>query len=135
MGNDEEKLKVKQLPESERKELLAEMEKAGLRGVKEEYKVITAKAAIKKWKAEQSPGDNSNKGEQSGKTEDVNKNTENVNETAENVNKNTKTDKKEQKPLICHVCRGEVYNGICSKCGFTLHSAKASAVAVKEGIK
>lgn len=127
MGNDEEKLKVKQLPESERKELLAEMEKAGLRGVKEEYKVITAKAAIEKWKAGQATGDSSNKGEQSGKneessknTENVIKNTENVNETVENVNNNTKIDKKEQKPLICHICRGEVYDGVCSKCGYTL---------------
>lgn len=130
MGNDEEKLKVKQLPESERKELLAEMEKAGLRGVKEEYKVITAKAAIEKWKAGQTTGDNSDENEQSGEnnessenTENVNNDTENVNKTAENVNNNTKTDKKEQKPLICHICRGEVYDGVCSKCGFTLKRA------------
>lgn len=139
----ETKLKVKDLPESERNELLKEMEAAGLRGVKTEYQVETAKAKIEEWKKSQNAETNEQTGENDGqqttsensggneqnvgdgeqKTGNGEQTGENVSKTTENVNKTTKNVKKPAKKLICHICYGEVKNGVCTKCGFTLKRA------------
>lgn len=145
--SEETKLKVKDLPESEKTKLLLLMEKAGLRGAKTEYNVETAKAKVKEWQETHPEGNDDNSGKDEQNTENGEQNGENVNKTPETVNKNTENmnenTKNENKPanagmslspagntpapavkkektLICHMCRGEVINGVCTKCGFTL---------------
>lgn len=135
MSEEQTRLKVKDLPESEQKELLQEMEAAGLQGIKIEYKVETAKAKIKEWKERTQQAGKTNESEQTIQEvntngEDVNKPAESVNKTPENVNgttktlnKTTKEVKNPAKKLICHICYGEVINGVCTKCGYTLKRA------------
>lgn len=130
MSEENTKLKVKDLPESERTELLLRMEQAGCRGIKTEYSVETAKAKVAEWQAKQNTEDCKNAGENGNgeqnvqnvneTPENVNETPENVNEMPENVNETAKNDKKTKKTLICHMCRRVVINGVCTGCGFTL---------------
>ena len=139
MSENETKLKVKDLPESEKKALLEEMAAAGLRGALTEYSAEKAKLKVEEWKksqqgksdGEQPPADDKkdgeNKDEQNGKDDEQKgqndeqkgqndeQKAENVNKEPEKVNK----PKKQEKQLICYVCYGLVENGVCKKCGQT----------------
>ena len=141
MSENETKLKVKDLPESEKKALLEEMAAAGLRGALTEYSAEKAKLKVEEWKksqqgendgendGEQPPADDKNDGEnkdeQNGKDDEQNgqddeQNGQNDEQKAENVNKEPEKvnkPKKQEKQLICYVCYGLVENGVCKKCG------------------
>ncbi len=172
--NEEIKTKVKDLPETERAELIKQMELAGCLGNCGEYKVETAKSKIEEWqKANRSTEENSgNESEAQGRSVPVacssqapctpanakQKEQEAQNATvsdmapvnttppqegrsglgrslmsASSVAANTAEQKNfdlpgievlqnqaGQKKKICHICRSEVINGVCTGCGFRL---------------
>lgn len=129
MSEENTKLKVKDLPESERKELLEEMLKVGLKGVLENYQVETARQKIAEKKAANGDGEQNNQdgeqnagnGEQNsqgGENSDVpeQKNPE-ENEQVEPA----KVVKNNAVKTFCHICYGEVQKGVCTKCGFVFN--------------
>lgn len=158
--SEETKTKVKDLPETERAELIKQMELAGCLGNLGEYKVETAKTKIEEWQKSQGDAEENNGGnipEQSGQNDSEKQKTQNatnsgiapINTTptqagrgglgrSSTVGTSTTADPVEQKSLdlpgvetsknqpgqnkklICHICRSEVINGICTGCGLSM---------------
>lgn len=130
--SENEKLKVKELPEEEKQALLAEMKAANLGGALTEYQVKTAREKIAAVNAakngnngEQTSGgneQNNGDGEQTpGENEQNNGDGEQTPGENEQKEDNKQPEKvvKNEKLAICHICREPVKNGVCTGCGFT----------------
>lgn len=94
MSNDEA-VYVKDLEGQQKKELLKKMQEAGLKGALEMYKISSAQEKLKEYesKLEKSAGPEQEKIE---------------------------VEKTSKKILICHICRGDVIDNVCTQCGFSL---------------
>lgn len=99
----DEILKVRDLPEDKRTELLARMKEAELKGVYLDYKVITAEKKINEYKNR-----NSN---------DVS-NEETSNKTLADEVQTEKVQEEIKETKICHICRTPVIGKVCPNCGF-----------------
>ena len=118
--SENEKLKVKELPEEEKQALLAEMKAANLGGALTEYQVKTAREKIAAFNAAKNGGN----GEQTSgenKTEVIVAGDGGVHNVPNETPDNKQPEKvvKNEKFAICHICREPVKNGVCTGCGFT----------------
>lgn len=155
--SEETKTKVKDLPETQRTELIKQMELAGCLGNLGEYKLETAKIKIEEWQKSQGKAKENNSDciqEQPERNNTITQNTTNPDITLINTApaqtgrgglgrssthaqstaippaeqksldlpgvKVSKNQPEQNKKLICHICRSEVINGICTGCGLSM---------------
>lgn len=125
--SEEIKKRVKHLPEAEQAELIKQMELAGCRGNYKEYGVDTARSKVEEWKKQQQDGNNNENNNDNAQANVTQINAASVDLTLACAGQKSldlpgveipqNTDKKKQ---ICHICRSEVINGVCTGCGFRM---------------
>lgn len=105
----DENLKVRDLPEEEKKELLAQMQEAGCKGFYLDYKVITAKQKIYEYKNKNTEAKPQNEEIEI----ETSKNESNVENKQQDI-----IQEKIKETKICHICRTPRTGDVCPTCGF-----------------